>query len=145
MQGLRQLAARAGRRPQDARYGPNPHDRAPDRCCGLRTVALPAEGLKAYDARATGLRRDQSPPRAHTPVAARDARRQKVKAAPIARWTQEAVVASVAGHGVLTDPPLPKGCPWIGCASRTRRVREGAHACAGHRAGPGKTERGPHS
>lgn len=140
MQGLRQLAARAGRRPEDARYGPNQHDRDLDRCCGLRTVALPAEGLKAYDARATGLRRDQSPPRAHTPVAARDARRRKVKAAPIARWAQEAVVASVAGHGGLTDPPLPKGC-----ASRTRRVREGAHACAGHRTGPGKTERGPHS
>lgn len=49
---------------QDAEYGPELHDRAPDLCCALRKVAPLEEGLTAYAAWATGLRRDESPTRA---------------------------------------------------------------------------------
>ncbi|MEW1638837.1 phosphoadenylyl-sulfate reductase, partial [Streptomyces sp. NPDC093801] len=73
---------------QDAEYGPRLHDRDPDLCCALRKVQPLEEGLAGYDAWATGLRRDESPTRANTPVVGWDEKRRKVKVSPIARWTQ---------------------------------------------------------
>lgn len=129
---------------QDAVHGPRLHDRDPDLCCALRKVKPLEEGLRAYDAWATGLRRDESPARAHTPVVGWDARRGKVKVSPIARWTQDDVDAYVAEHGVLTNPLLQDGYASVGCAPCTRRVREGEDARAGRWAGRAKTECGLH-
>ncbi|WP_432011687.1 phosphoadenylyl-sulfate reductase [Streptomyces cucumeris] len=129
---------------QDAEYGPRLHDRDPDRCCALRKVAPLEEGLREYDAWATGLRRDESPTRAGTPVVGWDARRQKVKVSPIARWTQDDVDAYVTEHGVLTNPLLMDGYPSVGCAPCTRRVLEGEDARSGRWAGSTKTECGLH-
>ncbi|MEU5129967.1 phosphoadenylyl-sulfate reductase [Streptomyces mobaraensis] len=129
---------------QDAAYGPALHDRDPDLCCALRKVEPLREGLAGYDAWATGLRRDESPTRAATPVVGWDARRGKVKVAPIARWTRDDVDAYVAEHGVLTNPLLMDGYASIGCAPCTRRVREGEDARAGRWAGRIKTECGLH-
>lgn len=129
---------------QDAEYGPRLHDRDPDLCCALRKVKPLEEGLAAYDAWATGLRRDESPTRAGTPVVGWDERRQKVKVSPIARWTQDDVDRYVAEHGVLTNPLLMDGYPSVGCAPCTRRVAEGEDARAGRWAGRNKTECGLH-
>ncbi|MCP9205797.1 phosphoadenylyl-sulfate reductase [Streptomyces cucumeris] len=129
---------------QDAEYGPRLHDRDPDRCCALRKVAPLEEGLREYDAWATGLRRDESPTRAGTPVVGWDARRQKVKVSPIARWTQADVDAYVTEHGVLTNPLLMDGYPSVGCAPCTRRVLEGEDTRSGRWAGSTKTECGLH-
>ncbi|MEE1772975.1 phosphoadenylyl-sulfate reductase [Streptomyces sp. JV185] len=129
---------------QDAEYGPKLHDRDPDLCCALRKVKPLQEGLTGYTAWATGLRRDESPTRANTPVVGWDAKRQKVKIAPIARWTQDDVDAYVAEHGVLTNPLLMDGYASVGCAPCTRRVLEGEDVRAGRWAGRGKTECGLH-
>ncbi|MEV6007159.1 phosphoadenylyl-sulfate reductase [Streptomyces sp. NPDC051976] len=129
---------------QDAEYGPKLHDRDPDLCCALRKVAPLEQGLRDYDAWATGLRRDESPTRANTPVVSWDAKRRKVKIAPIARWTQADVEAYVAEHGVLTNPLLMDGYASVGCAPCTRRVLEGEDARSGRWAGLGKTECGIH-
>ncbi|WP_415948999.1 phosphoadenylyl-sulfate reductase [Streptomyces sp. KLOTTS4A1] len=129
---------------QDAEYGPKLHDRDPDLCCALRKVKPLEQGLAGYDAWATGLRRDESPTRANTPVVGWDAKRQKVKIAPIARWTQADVDAYVAEHGVLTNPLLDDGYPSIGCAPCTFRVAEGEDARSGRWAGRAKTECGLH-
>ncbi|SDJ61641.1 phosphoadenylyl-sulfate reductase [Streptomyces indicus] len=129
---------------QDAQYGPKLHDRDPDLCCALRKVKPLEQGLGSYDAWATGLRRDESPTRANTPVVGWDEKRQKVKIAPIARWTQEDVDAYVAEHGVLTNPLLDDGYPSIGCAPCTFRVAEGEDARSGRWAGRAKTECGLH-
>jgi phosphoadenosine phosphosulfate reductase len=129
---------------QDAQYGPRLHDRDPDLCCALRKVAPLERSLAGYDAWATGLRRDESPTRANTPVVSWDAKRQKVKIAPIARWTQDDVEAYVAEHGVLTNPLLTDGYASVGCAPCTRRVLEGEDARAGRWAAFGKTECGIH-
>jgi phosphoadenosine phosphosulfate reductase len=130
---------------QDAQFGPKLHDRDPDRCCAMRKVAVLEAGLAAYDAWATGLRRDESPTRANTPVVAWDAKREKVKIAPIARWTQDDVESYVAEHGVLTNPLLQDGYASIGCAPCTRRVAEGEDPRAGRWAGLAKTECGLHT
>ncbi|MEV0964022.1 phosphoadenylyl-sulfate reductase [Streptomyces sp. NPDC049910] len=129
---------------QDAEYGPRLHDRDPDLCCALRKVKPLEEGLAGYDAWATGLRRDESPTRADTPVVGWDEKRQKVKVSPIARWTQADVDAYVAEHGVLTNPLLMDGYASVGCAPCTRRVLEGEDARAGRWAGRAKTECGLH-
>ncbi|MFE7748517.1 phosphoadenylyl-sulfate reductase [Streptomyces sp. NPDC057428] len=129
---------------QDAEYGPRLHDRDPDLCCALRKVKPLEEGLTAYAAWATGLRRDESPNRAGTPVVGWDEKRRKVKVSPIARWTQDDVDAYVAEHGVLTNPLLDDGYASVGCAPCTRRVLEGEDARAGRWAGRGKTECGLH-
>ncbi|MER8084711.1 phosphoadenylyl-sulfate reductase [Streptomyces sp. NPDC058316] len=129
---------------QDAEHGPGLHDRDPDLCCKLRKVKPLEEGLSSYTAWATGLRRDESPTRANTPVVGWDEKRQKVKISPIARWTQDDVDAYVAEHGVLTNPLLMDGYASVGCAPCTRRVLEGEDARAGRWAGRGKTECGLH-
>ena len=129
---------------QDAEYGPRLYDRDPDLCCALRKVKPLEEGLAHYDAWATGLRRDESPTRANTPVVGWDAKRGKVKVCPIARWTQQDVDAYVAEHGVLTNPLLMDGYTSIGCAPCTRRVRPGEDRRAGRWAGRAKTECGLH-
>lgn len=131
---------------QDAQYGPNLHDRDPDLCCSLRKVEPLNRGLGGYDAWATGLRRDESPTRAGTPVVAWDAKRRKVKIAPIARWTQEDVDAYVNANGVLLNPLLWEGYTSVGCSplSCTRKPAEGEDARAGRWSGSGKTECGIH-
>ncbi|GED84022.1 phosphoadenylyl-sulfate reductase [Streptomyces sp. 6-11-2] len=129
---------------QDAEYGPKLHDRDPDLCCRLRKVRPLEEGLKGYTAWATGLRRDESPTRANTPVVGWDEKRRKVKISPIARWTQDDVDAYVAEHGVLTNPLLMDGYGSVGCAPCTRRLLEGEDARAGRWAGSAKTECGLH-
>lgn len=129
---------------QDAEHGPKLHDRDPDLCCALRKVKPLEEGLTGYDAWATGLRRDESPTRANTPVVGWDDKRRKVKVSPIARWTQEDVEAYVAEHGVLTNPLLQDGYASVGCAPCTRRVLAGEDARAGRWAGNSKTECGLH-
>ncbi|MEU1311270.1 phosphoadenylyl-sulfate reductase [Streptomyces cinnamoneus] len=129
---------------QDAVHGPALHDRDPDLCCALRKVRPLEEGLASYDAWATGLRRDESPTRAGTPVVGWDARRRKVKVSPIARWTQADVDAYITEHHVLTNPLLTDGYASIGCAPCTRRVADGEDARAGRWAGRGKTECGLH-
>ncbi|MFE9439934.1 phosphoadenylyl-sulfate reductase [Streptomyces sp. NPDC006602] len=129
---------------QDAEFGPKLHDRDPDLCCKMRKVQPLEEGLTNYQAWATGLRRDESPTRANTPVVGWDEKRQKVKISPIARWTQDDVDAYVAEHGVLTNPLLMDGYTSVGCAPCTRRVLEGEDARAGRWAGRNKTECGLH-
>ncbi|MFI9423926.1 phosphoadenylyl-sulfate reductase [Streptomyces achromogenes] len=129
---------------QDAEYGPKLHDRDPDLCCKLRKVKPLEEGLANYRAWATGLRRDESPTRANTPVVGWDEKRQKVKVSPIARWTQDDVDAYIAEHGVLANPLLMDGYASIGCAPCTRRVLEGEDTRAGRWAGRAKTECGLH-
>ncbi|WP_314178590.1 phosphoadenylyl-sulfate reductase [Streptomyces winkii] len=129
---------------QDAEFGAKLHDRDPDLCCAMRKVAPLEEGLRPYDAWATGLRRDESPTRAGTPVVGWDERRQKVKISPIARWNQADVDAYVAEHGVLTNPLLSDGYASVGCAPCTRRVLEGEDARAGRWSGRGKSECGIH-
>ncbi|MFI0909061.1 phosphoadenylyl-sulfate reductase [Streptomyces abikoensis] len=129
---------------QDAAHGPRLYERDPDLCCRMRKVEPLAEGLTGYDAWATGLRRDESPTRADTPVVGWDARRGKVKVSPIARWSEADVDAYVAEHGVLVNPLLMDGYTSVGCAPCTRRTLAGEDARAGRWSGTGKTECGLH-
>ena len=130
---------------QDAEHGPELWRRDPDACCAMRKVEPLARALEGYEAYASGIRRDESPTRAGTPVVEWDERRGLVKVNPIVRWSQDDVDAYVARHGVLVNPLVHEGYPSIGCAPCTRRVAPGEDLRAGRWAGSDKTECGLHA
>ena len=129
---------------QDAAYGKDLFSRDPDKCCALRKVAPMEAALVNYEAWATGLRRDESPTRANTPVVQWDSRRRKVKVNPIARWTQDIVDAYIAENHILVNPLIDDGYLSIGCWPCTSKVESGADARSGRWAGRSKTECGIH-
>jgi phosphoadenosine phosphosulfate reductase len=129
---------------QDAAHGKDLFARDPDACCALRKVAPMDAALSGFDAWATGLRRDESPSRADTPVVQWDARRRKVKVNPIARWTQDVVDAYIAENHILVNPLVDEGYLSIGCRPCTAKVEPGADARSGRWAGTSKIECGIH-
>jgi phosphoadenosine phosphosulfate reductase len=129
---------------QDAAHGKDLFARDPDQCCALRKVAPMNAALVDYDAWATGLRRDESPTRADTPVVQWDSRRRKVKVNPIARWTQADVDSYIADNNILVNPLIDDGYPSIGCWPCTARVEAGTDPRSGRWAGRSKTECGIH-
>jgi phosphoadenosine phosphosulfate reductase len=128
---------------QDATWGKDLFARDPDQCCALRKIQPLNEALKGYSAWATGLRRADSPSRANTPVVSYDAKRNLLKIAPIARWTDEDVANYIEANALMVNPLLEDGYPSIGCQPCTLRVEHG-DARSGRWAGLGKTECGIH-
>ncbi len=127
---------------QDAQYGKDLFASNPDLCCALRKVAPLNRALTGYEAWATGVRRAESPTRAGTPVVQFDAKRGKVKFAPLAAWSDDDVAEYITANNVLVNPLMGPDYPSIGCEPCTRRVLPGQHARAGRWAGLTKTECG---
>ena len=88
------------------------------------------------------MRRVESPTRANTPVVTFDAKRGRIKIAPLAAWTDDDVDAYIAKNNVLVNPLLSAEYPSIGCEPCTRRVLPGQDSRAGRWAGLAKTECG---
>jgi phosphoadenosine phosphosulfate reductase len=128
---------------QDAAYGKDLFARNPDQCCALRKVQPLNAALEGYSAWATGLRRADSPSRAGTPIVSWDAKRNLVKIAPIARWSDDDVANYIEANSLMVNPLLEDGYASIGCAPCTRRTL-GGDARSGRWAGLGKTECGIH-
>ncbi|MBP2474102.1 phosphoadenosine phosphosulfate reductase [Crossiella equi] len=143
---VRIVNARAGQSvaEQDAEFGKNLFERAPDRCCALRKVVPLQRTLANYDAWVTGVRRVDAPTRANTPLVGWDERNGLVKINPIAAWTDEEFNAYIAEHGILENPLVGAGYPSIGCAPCTAKVAPGADPRSGRWAGKAKTECGLH-
>jgi phosphoadenosine phosphosulfate reductase len=130
---------------QDAEHGPRLYERDPALCCRLRKVQPLTERLRGYEAWMTGVRREEAPTRAQTPVVSWDDRHGLVKINPLAAWTFDEVLAYVEQHDVPVNPLLGEGYPSIGCAPCTRAVAPGEDARAGRWAGLAKTECGIHA
>jgi phosphoadenosine phosphosulfate reductase len=129
---------------QDAAYGKDLYARDPDLCCKLRKVEPLQESLANYDAWATGLRRMETSNRVISPVVGWDAKKQKVKVSPIARWSHEDVEKYIEDNGVLVNMLQYDGYPSIGCWPCTARVAPGDDPRSGRWAGQNKTECGIH-
>jgi phosphoadenosine phosphosulfate reductase len=114
-----------------------------DACCAVRKVAQLEAALVGKEAWMSGLRRDDSPERAATPIVERD-RRGLVKINPIATWTDDDVALYIALHDVPVNPLVAKGYPSVGCWPCTQAVAEGDDKRAGRWAGTGKSECGLH-
>ncbi len=130
---------------QDDQEGPDLFARDPGRCCQLRKVDPLGGALTAYDAWITGVRRDESPTRAHTPFVTFDERHGLIKVNPLAAWSFEDLLAYAARHLVPLNPLLAQGYPSIGCQPCTRPVAPGADPRSGRWADLTKTECGIHT
>jgi phosphoadenosine phosphosulfate reductase len=129
---------------QVERYGPELYSCAPDLCCEIRKVQPQRTFLRDYRAWATGIRRDQTPQRANTPVVAFDKYFGVAKITPLAAWSAGQVEEYVREHAVSLNPLLDKGYRSIGCEPCTKPVAPGEDARAGRWPGTGKTECGIH-
>ena len=130
---------------QDGQYGPRLFSREPDECCSLRKVEPLERALGGYDAWAAGLRRDESPTRANTPVVHFEAARGKVKVNPLAAWTQQDVDAYISRWNVPVNPLFSQGYGSVGCWPCTRRTKAGEDPRAGRWPLFDKTECGLHT
>jgi phosphoadenosine phosphosulfate reductase len=130
---------------QDAEYGPRLFARDPDECCGIRKVEPLRRALSDYDAWAAGLRRDEGPSRANTPVVGFEVARGKVKVAPLAYWTEADVQAYIAKHDVPVNELITRGFASVGCWPCTRRTEPGEDPRAGRWPLFDKTECGIHA
>jgi phosphoadenosine phosphosulfate reductase len=116
-----------------------------ERCCELRKVAPLDSALSGRDAWITGLKRCDSPTRAHSPIVSWDATRGLVKVNPLATWSDEDIDNYLADHGLPVHPLVEKGYLSIGCAPVTTPVAPGEEPRAGRWAGTSKTECGLHT
>jgi phosphoadenosine phosphosulfate reductase len=114
-----------------------------DACCAVRKVAQLDAALADKEAWLSGLRRDDSPDRAGTPIVERD-KRGLVKVNPIANWTDDDVALYIELHDVPVNPLVARGYPSIGCWPCTQAVAEGADKRSGRWANSTKTECGLH-
>jgi phosphoadenosine phosphosulfate reductase len=91
-----------------------------------------ARALQDYDAWITGLRRDQTPTRAATPVVASDPGHDGMtKVVPLASWSRDQVWDYLRDHGIRHHPLYDRGYMSIGCAPCTRATQPGEQERAG--------------
>lgn len=130
---------------QDHEYGVNLYERDPALCCQLRKVEPLARVLGEYEVWITGVRRDESELRAHTPLVTWDAKNHLVKVNPLATWSFQELIDYSTEHQLISNPLIDQGYPSIGCAPCTRKVTPGEDPRAGRWAGFNKSECGLHT
>jgi phosphoadenosine phosphosulfate reductase len=114
----------------------------PGRCCSDRKLAVIRRVLGRFDAWMSGIRRDQSPDRAASPIVGWDAKFGVVKVSPLASWTKSTVWDAILTYDVPYNPLHDAGYVSIGCAPCTRAVLAGEDERAGRWSGTAKTECG---
>ena len=141
---LRRVKPRQTLRQQARDYGDRLWERNPDRCCHIRKTIPLRDALAGFSAWVTGLRRDQSASRAHTPVLSRDSRAGLAKIAPFANWRQEQVWQYIRENRLPYNSLHDIGYPSIGCWTCTKASHEGHDSRGGRWANRGKDECGIH-
>lgn len=129
---------------QDAEFGAQLFARDPALCCARRKVAPLQNALSGYEVWFTGVRREEAPTRAHTPLVGWDERNGLVKVNPVAAWTFDDLLGYAGLHRVPVNLLVTNGYPSIGCEPCTARVEPGADPRSGRWAGLSKTECGLH-
>ena len=129
---------------QDAEFGAQLFARDPALCCARRKVAPLQDALAGYEAWFTGVRRDEAPTRANTPLVQWDERNGLVKINPVAAWTFDDLLDYAGTHQVPVNLLVSNGYPSIGCEPCTKPVAAGEDPRSGRWAGLSKTECGLH-
>jgi phosphoadenosine phosphosulfate reductase len=129
---------------QDAQYGEKLWSRDPNLCCALRKVNPLHDSLKNYELWFTGVRREEAPTRANTPLLTWDEKNGLIKVNPVAAWTFDELIDYATEHKVPVNLLLSNGYPSIGCEPCTKPVAEGEDPRSGRWAGANKTECGLH-
>ncbi|WP_296646994.1 phosphoadenylyl-sulfate reductase [Rhodoluna sp.] len=129
---------------QDAQHGEKLWSRDPNLCCALRKVNPLNDSLKNYELWFTGVRREEAPTRANTPLLTWDEKNGLIKVNPVAAWTFDELIDYATEHKVPVNLLLSNGYPSIGCEPCTKPVAEGEDPRSGRWAGANKTECGLH-
>ncbi|WP_137844533.1 phosphoadenylyl-sulfate reductase [Microbacterium sp. 2FI] len=129
---------------QDAEFGEKLFARDPGLCCARRKVAPLQDALSGYEVWFTGVRREEAPTRANTPLVTWDERNDLVKVNPVAAWTFDDLLDYAGAHQVPVNLLVSNGYPSIGCEPCTQPVAPGEDPRAGRWAGLSKTECGLH-
>jgi phosphoadenosine phosphosulfate reductase len=119
------------------------HD--PDQCCFDRKIKTLHRVAARFDAWATGVRRDQGPSRAGTPIVRWDKKFGLVKICPLATWTKSQVWKRILDEDIPYNPLHDQGYASVGCWPCTRAIEAGEDERAGRWSGRAKTECGLHA
>ena len=126
---------------QAARHGDELWNSDPDLCCGIRKVSPLERALSEVDAWVAGVRRDQSPTRAHTQKLHWDEKHGLWKLNPLADWSERDVWDYLARHDVPYNTLHDRGYASIGCTHCTKPGDGRDGRWAGH----DKTDCGMHA
>lgn len=129
---------------QDAEFGAELFTRDPGLCCSRRKVEPLQRALGGYELWFTGVRREEAPTRALTPLVTYDERNGLVKVNPVAAWTFDDLLDYAGAHQVPVNLLMSQGYPSIGCEPCTKPVAAGEDPRSGRWAGLAKTECGLH-
>lgn len=116
----------------------------PDECCQKRKFLPLKHKLREYEAWITGIRRDQSPTRAHTKIIDWDEQFGLYKICPLADWTKEEVWAYIKENNIPYNPLHDQGYQSIGCWPCTKKTENPLDERSGRWARTTKTECGLH-
>ena len=125
---------------QAAAHGAALWERSPDLCCAIRKVEPLTRALGELDAWIVGVRRDQSPTRAHAQKIGWDEKFEIWKASPLADWCDECVWEYIHANALPYNPLHDQGFSSIGCTHCTKP----GSGRDGRWAGSEKTECGLH-
>jgi phosphoadenosine phosphosulfate reductase len=129
-------------------HGLELYKRDPDKCCFINKVEPLQRALENYDGWISGIRRDQSPMRAHTPIVEAQtlpSGNEVLKIHPLANWGRMDVEAYMKELDIPSHPLLEQGYPSIGCWPCTHTVEAGGDERSGRWNGFSKTECGIHA
>jgi phosphoadenosine phosphosulfate reductase len=100
-------------------------------CCHVRKVEPLGRALAGASAWITGLRADQSGPRADTELSQWDGEHRLIKVAPLFDYNRSRVISECIRLGVPVNELHAKCFLSIGCAPCTRAIRPGEPERAG--------------
>ena len=126
---------------QARRHGDELWERDPDACCAIRKVSPLTQALSEVDAWIAGVRRDQSPTRAHTKKLHWDEKHGLWKLNPLADWSDRDVWDYISSHDLPYHPLHDRGYASIGCTHCTKPGDGRDGRWAGH----DKTDCGMHA
>jgi phosphoadenosine phosphosulfate reductase len=116
----------------------------PNLCCYIHKVQPMQKALGGLRAWISGIRRDQTPERAHAQILElQDDGLLKVN--PLLNWTKSDVQAYIADHHLPAHPLYERGYRSVGCAPCTVAIESNDDDRAGRWAGRNKTECGLHT
>ncbi|MEZ4410675.1 MAG: phosphoadenylyl-sulfate reductase [Polyangiales bacterium] len=114
-----------------------------DACCAFNKVAPLQRAMPGKRAWVSGLRRDQGPTRASTPIVLPTDGPTKVH--PVADWSARDVYQYMKARDLPEHPLFEKGYVSVGCEPCTRPITPGEDERAGRWSGSAKTECGIHT
>ncbi|MBV7338853.1 phosphoadenylyl-sulfate reductase [Chloroflexi bacterium TSY] len=129
---------------QAREYGHQLWDTDPDHCCQIRKVVPLRTALQDMDAWITGIRRDQAPSRANTPLIGWDHGKEMVKINPLAHWSRTQVWRYIHEHDLPYNRLHDRGYSSIGCAQCTKPSTIPDDERSGRWSGQQKVECGIH-